>query len=104
MSRDFYSPSELAQLLAITLSAIERMRERGSGPPYYRVTGGPSAAGLVTASARSRSGSRRAGLCIAANGRDSCEPDSTPRPSSAKTAVARAPGQRAPGAGSVTEL
>jgi len=40
MYPDFYSPQELAQFLGITLSALERMRERGSGPPYYRVTGG----------------------------------------------------------------
>jgi hypothetical protein len=37
---DFYSPPELAQLLGVTLSAVERTRERGSGPPYYRVSGG----------------------------------------------------------------
>jgi hypothetical protein len=40
MYPDFYSPQELARFLGITLSALERMRERGSGPPYYRVTGG----------------------------------------------------------------
>ena len=40
MYPDFYSPAEVAQLLGITLSAIERMRERGAGPPYYRVSGG----------------------------------------------------------------
>jgi hypothetical protein len=37
---DFYSTAELAQLLGVTPHAVERMRERGEGPHYYRVSGG----------------------------------------------------------------
>ena len=44
---DFYSPPpELAQLLGVTIHTVERMRERGSGPPYYRVSGGPIRGGV----------------------------------------------------------
>jgi len=43
---DVYSPPELAQLLGVTIHTVERMRERGSGPPYYRVSGGPIRGGV----------------------------------------------------------
>jgi predicted DNA-binding transcriptional regulator AlpA len=34
------SPAELGRRLGVSLRTVERMRSDGSGPPFYRVSGG----------------------------------------------------------------
>jgi excisionase family DNA binding protein len=35
-----FSPAELARRLGVSARTVERMRADGSGPPFYRVSGG----------------------------------------------------------------
>ena len=40
MPTEFISPTELARRLGVAISTLDKMRAEGSGPTFYRISGG----------------------------------------------------------------